>query len=68
MDYLSEGLLPDGDYAGGLMTDVIEDGLSHLTPEDLNAPGKPDKQAGTARASGFEEDSRWLCRLCQLCQ
>ena len=37
VDYLSEGLLPDGDYAGGLMTDVIDDGLSHLTPEDLNA-------------------------------
>jgi mono/diheme cytochrome c family protein len=37
VDYLSEGLLPDGDYAGGLMTDVIDDGLSHLTPEDMNA-------------------------------
>lgn len=40
VDYLSEGLLPDGDYAGGLMTDVIDDGLSHLTPEDLNAIAK----------------------------
>ncbi len=35
VDYLSEGLLPDGDYAGGLMADVIDDGLAFLTPEDL---------------------------------
>ncbi len=31
----------------------------------LTGPGKPDKQAGTARASGFEEDSRWLFLLCR---
>jgi mono/diheme cytochrome c family protein len=37
VDYLSEGLLPDGDYAGGVMTDVIDDGLAYLTPEDLQA-------------------------------
>jgi mono/diheme cytochrome c family protein len=37
VDYLSEGLLPDGDNAGSLMADVIDDGLSRLTPEDLNA-------------------------------
>ena len=37
VDYLSEGLLPDGDYAGGLMADVIDDGLAFLTPEDLQA-------------------------------
>ena len=37
VDYLSEGLLPDGDYAGSLMVDVIDDGLSHLTLEDLEA-------------------------------
>jgi len=36
-DYLSDGLLPDGDYAGGLMVDVIDDGLKYLTPEDLQA-------------------------------
>jgi mono/diheme cytochrome c family protein len=35
--YLSEGLLPDGDYAGGLMADVIDHGLSYLKPEDLDA-------------------------------
>ena len=28
----------------------------------LTGPGKPDKQAGIARASGFEEDSRWPFR------
>lgn len=37
VDYLSEGMLPDGDFAGGLMADVIDDGLSYLTEEDVNA-------------------------------
>jgi len=37
VDYLSEGLLPDGDYAGSLMADVIDDGLEYLTPEDIDA-------------------------------
>lgn len=37
VNYLSEGLLPDGDYAGSLMADVIDDGLSYLKPEDLDA-------------------------------
>lgn len=37
VEYLSEGLLPDGDYAGGLMADVIDDGLAYLTQEDLQA-------------------------------
>jgi len=35
--YLSEGMLPDGDFAGSLMADVIEDGLEYLTDEDLIA-------------------------------
>lgn len=37
VDYLSEGLLPDGDYAGGIMVDVIGDGLKYLSAEDLQA-------------------------------
>ena len=50
--YLSEGLLPDGDYAGGDMVDVIDDGLSHLRPEDIEAIAeyieslKPIRRAG----------------------
>lgn len=36
-DYLSEGLMPDGDYAGGAMADVIDDGLSHLEPDDVES-------------------------------
>jgi hypothetical protein len=30
-------MLPDGDFAGGLMADVIGDGLKYLTPEDVQA-------------------------------
>ena len=37
VDYLFEGLLPDGDYAGGLMSEVIDDGLAYLTAEDVQA-------------------------------
>ena len=37
VDYLSGGVLPDGDYAGGLMAGVIDDGLKYLTPEDTQA-------------------------------
>lgn len=35
VDFLAEGLLPDGDYAGGLMANVIGDGLKYLSAEDL---------------------------------
>jgi mono/diheme cytochrome c family protein len=37
VDYLSDGMLPDGDFVGGLMADVIGDGLKYLTPEDVQA-------------------------------
>jgi len=37
VDYLSDGLLPDGDYAGGLMVSVIDDGLAYLTRDDVEA-------------------------------
>ncbi|MCZ6516291.1 MAG: cytochrome c [Gammaproteobacteria bacterium] len=38
LDYLLEfGMLPDGDFAGDSMSDVIEDSTSHLTPEDRRA-------------------------------
>ena len=35
--YLSEGMLPDGDFAGSLMVNVIDNGLKYLTEDDLNA-------------------------------
>lgn len=35
--YLRTGADPDGDYAGGLMGEVIDEGLSHLSPEDTQA-------------------------------
>ena len=37
VDYLQAGELPDGDYAGGLMAEVIDDGLQYLRPDDLQA-------------------------------
>ena len=37
VSYLSDGMLPDGDFAGGLMADVIDEGLSYLTERDLEA-------------------------------
>jgi mono/diheme cytochrome c family protein len=36
-EYLSSGMLPDGDTAGGVMVEVIDDGLSHLRPTDVDA-------------------------------
>ncbi len=35
--YLRTGADPNGDYAGGLMADVIDDNLSHLRKEDVEA-------------------------------
>lgn len=35
--YLESGALPDGDYAGGLMAEVIDNGLSALTTTDREA-------------------------------
>ena len=35
--YLRSGELPDGDFAGGLMVDVIDDGLSYLNQDDIAA-------------------------------
>ncbi|HEY7609918.1 MAG TPA: c-type cytochrome [Alphaproteobacteria bacterium] len=37
VDVLKSGLLPDGDFVGGAMTDVVNHGTSHLTDEDLKA-------------------------------
>ncbi len=34
---LQDGSLPDGDFVGGAMTEVVENGTSHLTDEDLQA-------------------------------
>ena len=35
--YLEEGELPDGDYAGGAMVDVIDNSTSKMEPGDLQA-------------------------------
>jgi mono/diheme cytochrome c family protein len=35
--YLDSGMTPDGDFAGDIMADVIDDGTSHLTPDDRGA-------------------------------
>ena len=35
--YLRNGVLPDGDFAGGLMVEVVDDGLSYLTRSDTEA-------------------------------
>jgi len=35
--YFQIGLTPDGDSAGNIMADVIDDGLRHLTKQDLQA-------------------------------
>lgn len=37
VDYLTSGALPDGDYAGGAMAEVIDAGLQHLTAADAAA-------------------------------
>lgn len=35
--YLETGMTPDGDFAGDVMADVIDNGLSHLAKDDLRA-------------------------------
>ena len=35
--FLKTGFFPDGDFAGGAMTDVVEHGTGHLTDADLAA-------------------------------
>ena len=35
--YLEMGILPDGDFAGGAMVEVIENSTSKMTPEDREA-------------------------------
>jgi mono/diheme cytochrome c family protein len=35
--FLDIGMLPDGDFAGGSMSEVIDDNTSHLTAEDRKA-------------------------------
>lgn len=37
VQYLKTGMRPDGDSAGGLMAEVIDNGLSHLTEADIEA-------------------------------
>ena len=37
VSYLESGILPDGDFAGGAMVEVIENSTSKMTPEDREA-------------------------------
>ncbi len=37
VDYLESGMLPDGDFAGGEMVDVIDNSTGRLTPADRRA-------------------------------
>lgn len=37
LEYLQTGLTPDGDVAGDLMAEVIDNSTAHLTEDDLNA-------------------------------
>ncbi len=37
IDYLQSGMTPDGDFAGGAMAEVIEEGTSELSAADLAA-------------------------------
>ena len=37
VDVLKSGMLADGDFVGGAMTDVVNHGTSHLSDEDLKA-------------------------------
>ena len=37
LEYLKTGAMPDGDYAGDLMADVIDNSTSHLTQQDREA-------------------------------
>ncbi len=36
-EYVRSGLLPDGDVAGGIMAEVIEESLEYLSDEDIDA-------------------------------
>jgi mono/diheme cytochrome c family protein len=35
--FLQYGELPDGDYTGGLMAEVVDEGLAHLNKQDIQA-------------------------------
>jgi mono/diheme cytochrome c family protein len=37
VELLKSGLMPDGDFIGGIMTEVVTEGTSKLTDEDLGA-------------------------------
>ena len=38
--FMLDGMLPDGDYAGGAMSDVIDHNTAHLTEDDRRAIAK----------------------------
>jgi hypothetical protein len=35
--FLQYGELPDGDYTGGLMAEVVDEGLAYLSKQDIQA-------------------------------
>lgn len=56
--YLEIGMTPDGDFAGGLMAEVIDQGTARLTPDDRKAIARyilslpPRPAAGGGETSG----------------
>jgi len=37
VEFLRDGLYPDGDYVGGEMTEVVENSIQHWSEQDLDA-------------------------------
>ena len=37
VDFFQEGMLPDGDYTGSLMVEVVDNGLKYMTKTDVEA-------------------------------
>jgi mono/diheme cytochrome c family protein len=68
MQYLETGMTPDGDFAGGLMAEMIDHGLKHLTPQDRGAladyvRAQPPVEHAVRKARGKDgkrkDDSAW---------
>lgn len=37
IEFMRDGLYPDGDYVGGEMTEVVENSMTHWSPQDMQA-------------------------------
>ena len=53
--FLETGALPDGDYTGSSMAEVVDDGTSHLSSEDLQAMAVYLKSLPAVRNPDFVE-------------